>query len=141
MNETDIFKTRTSYKNYVLHILFGIIGLPFAGIGLIFLVGVWLTVKSADYRLTNERLFLRRGIIARNVDELELYRVRDVTFTQGLLQRIMGVGNVNVTSTDASTPVLTLRGVGAPEQIKEAIRTASRASRKAEGVRVAEYAH
>ena len=52
--------------------------------GVLLLLLVWIRVKSCSYRLTNERLFIRRGWLAKHVNELELYRVKDVVVDQGV---------------------------------------------------------
>ena len=71
---------------------------------LVFLL-VWIRVKSCHYRLTSQRLFVRRGWLAKHVDELELYRVKeDVVVDQGMLQRMLGFGTVTVLADDDTTP-------------------------------------
>src|SRR5262245_57574993 len=37
----------------------------------------WLQIKCRRYELTTERLRLRRGVLSRQTDEIELYRVKD----------------------------------------------------------------
>jgi uncharacterized membrane protein YdbT with pleckstrin-like domain len=51
-------------------------------LGVILLLLIWIRVKSCSYRLTNERLVSRRGWLAKHVNELELYRVKDVVVDQ-----------------------------------------------------------
>ena len=108
------------------------------GVGLLVWLGAWIAWKSAGYQLTNQRLFVRRGLIARKVQELELYRVTDVAFTQGVIERLFGIGTVSVVANDPTTPTLAMPGIADPETVKETIRTAYRRARRAEGVRVGE---
>ena len=104
--ETDIFKLSPVARAYPGQILFGLsfIGLavglviraqdfpwprwvalvPFA-LGVLLLLLVWIRVKSCSYRLTTQRLFVRRGWLAKHVNELELYRVKDVRTLKGNL--------------------------------------------------------
>ena len=100
---------------------------------------VWIRVKSSSYRLTNERLFVHRGWLAKHVDEMELYRVKDVVVNQSALQRLLGYGTITVLADDDSTPQLNLVDVGRPIAIKEMIRTQYRAARQREGVRPTEF--
>ena len=86
--------------------------------------------SSIRYRLTSQRLFLETGIFSRQKDELELVRVDDVNVTQNLFDRIFGVGNVIVHSTDATHPDLVIRGIDGPDEVKEHIREATRSLRK-----------
>jgi uncharacterized membrane protein YdbT with pleckstrin-like domain len=141
MEEQTLFEIKPSYKAYLGWIIPSAL-LVLAGIGLILLplvlLIVWITVSSTSYRLTNERLLVRSGWIAKSVQELELYRVQDVAMSQGILQRIFGVGSVSVVSIDKTTPRLSIKGIADPEAIKEQIRKTYRGARKAEGVRTSE---
>jgi len=73
------------------------------------------------------------------VNELELYRVKDVKVDQGGLQRLLGYGTVTVLSADDTTPETDLVGVAKPVTIKEMIRTQYRAARQREGVHPTEF--
>jgi membrane protein YdbS with pleckstrin-like domain len=88
---------------------------------------LWATMVrkvSMRYRLTSHRLFLEHGLIRREMSEVELIRVDDVSVSQNILQRIFNVGSVTVISTDASDPRAVLNGIEAPIKVKEMIRTA-----------------
>lgn len=107
--------------------------------GLILLLSVWGQVKAHAYRLTTQRLFVRHGLLARRVNELELYRVKDVVLDQGVMQRLLGYGTITVLADDDSTPSVHLVGVPGPAAVKETIRTHYRAARQREGVRPTEF--
>jgi uncharacterized membrane protein YdbT with pleckstrin-like domain len=108
-------------------------------LGLLVLLAVWIQKSSSSYRLTNQRLFVRRGWLAKNVNELELYRVEDVQVNQGVMERLLGYGTVTVLAADDTTPQVQLIGVSSPLAVKETIRTQYRAARKREGVRPTEF--
>ena len=107
--------------------------LPLAA-GLLPLLLVWIRVKSCRYRLTTQRLFIRRGWLAKRVNELELYRVKDVVVDQGVLERLLGYGTITVLAEDDTTPQVKLGGISGPTKVKEMIRTQYRAARRREGV-------
>ena len=88
--------------------------------------------------LTTERLRVVRGILSRSTEEVELTRVRDVSFDQSLTQRALGIGTVTVVGTDATAPVVVLHDVENPEQVKELIREAVRDQRRRHRVRQVE---
>src|SRR5262249_19843709 len=54
----------------------------------------WLTVKTTRYTLSNQRIQLESGVLSKEFDNLELYRVKDSTLTQSLLQRLVVVGTI-----------------------------------------------
>ena len=88
--------------------------------------------------LTTERLQVVRGLLSRSTEEVELTRVRDVSFEQSLAQRALGIGTVTVVGTDATAPTLVLHDVDEPEQVKELIRQAVRDQRRRHRVRQVE---
>lgn len=108
-------------------------------LGLLVLLWVWVAVKASSYRLTTQRLFARRGWLAKHVDELELYRVKDVVIDQGVLPRLLGYGTIAVVADDDTTPRMELVNIARPAEIKELIRTHYRAARQREGVRPTEF--
>lgn len=99
------------------------------------LPALWVTARflvarlSVRYRLTSERLFLERGILSREMSELELVRVDDVTVHQSLIERMVNVGKVTLATTDASDPGISLESIDRPLEVKETIRAAVRRQR------------
>jgi hypothetical protein len=88
--------------------------------------------------LTTERLRVVRGLLNRSTEEVELTRIRDVSFEQSLGQRALGIGTVTVVGTDATAPTVVLHDVDEPEQVKELIRQAVRDQRRRHRVRQVE---
>ena len=103
-------------------------------LGALMLLLLWVRLKSSRYRLTTQRLFVQRGWLARHVNELELYRVKDVVVSQGTVQRLLGYGTVTVVADDDTTPEVQLVNLTQPAALKEMIRTQYRAARQREGV-------
>jgi len=75
------------------------------GIGAVALVAtmIWFVVpllrwSTTSYELTTRRLRLRRGILSREGRDFPLIRISDVSFSHGLLDRILGCGRLVVES-------------------------------------------
>jgi hypothetical protein len=77
--------------------------------------------------------------LAKHVNELELYRVKDVVVDQGVLQRLLGYGTITVLADDDTTPEMRLVRISRPTKVKEMIRTYYRAARQREGVHPTEF--
>jgi len=135
--EDEIFLITPCAKAFIGRIIWGAILVPLV-IGIFILVGVWYRTIATKYRLTSQRFIVRRGLIARRVEELELYRIKDVSMQQGMIQRLLNYGSVLILSTDDSSPRILLEGISNPFQIKEQIRTRYRMARKTERIRAAE---
>ena len=69
--------------------------------------------------MSEDRLFSSIGFFNIRDEEILLYRIRDISIKRTLWQRIFGVGNVIVTSSDKSTPQLTLKNIKYPLDLKE----------------------
>lgn len=82
-----------------------------------------LPLSFTRYALSEDRLFLSVGLLNIQDEELLLYRVRDITTKRSLWQRIFGVGTVTVLSSDKSQPVLVMKNIKNPMQVKELLHT------------------
>ena len=80
-----------------------------------------LPLSFTRYALSEDRLFLKRGFFKVKFDELVLYRVRDISLSVNLWQRIFGVGTVTVLSSDKTNPELVLKNIRQPREVKELI--------------------
>ncbi|MFN9370134.1 MAG: PH domain-containing protein [Planctomycetia bacterium] len=71
------------------------------------LVWAWwkqAVVRHTSYELTTERLRVTHGILSLDVDDIELYRIKDIHVRQPILQRVCGLGSILVWSTDVTLP-------------------------------------
>lgn len=104
--------------------------------GVIALAWVWATILcvyrkiSVNYELTTQRLIHRHGIFIRTTDRIELIEVDDVSFTQGLIERMLNVGKIRVTSSDRSHPVLFMLGIDDVAKVSNQIDDARRTERR-----------
>ncbi len=80
-----------------------------------------MPLSFTRYALSEDRLFLSVGWLSVRDDEILLYRVRDISVSRTLGQRLFGVGTITVLSSDKSQPSLVLRNVKKPMQVKELI--------------------
>lgn len=95
----------------------------------------WLVVKTTVYTLTNERLVTSHGILTKVTDTLELYRVRDLQIVQPLFLRILGLQNVHVYATDATTASMLLGYLPTADNLGERLRKSVEECRAAKRVR------
>ena len=73
------------------------------------------------YTITDRRLNIKRGIIARKVQETRIQRVQNVNFSQGVYERAMQIGNVEFTTAGTEESNFVFAGVGQPEQVVEKV--------------------
>ena len=82
-----------------------------------------LPISFTKYSLSEDRLFRETGLLNLNEEEVLLYRVRDVSLSRSLWQRIVGVGTITVHSSDKTSPTLEVINVKDSKSVKELIFT------------------
>ena len=107
-----------------------------AGIGaavfLIVLVIGLLRRVGTHYVVTNERLHIRRGLIAKHVQETRMDRVQNVNTNQSIVERVLQIGTVDFDTAGSGDSDFAFRGVGQPERVVAAVvRTQHTASQPA----------
>lgn len=92
-----------------------------------------------SYAITNERLKIVKGMFSRDVENFELIRIQDIDLSQGVHERVMGIGDVAIKGHDASSPEVVLRNVKSPEAVYESLRKAWLEARKRHGLQFREF--
>lgn len=78
-----------------------------------------MPLSFTRYALSEDRLFLSKGFFNIKDEEILLYRIRDITTSRTLWQRLFGVGTVTVSSSDKTMPSLELKNIKKPLDVKE----------------------
>lgn len=85
----------------------------------------YLQTKNKVYELTSERIKISEGVFSKGTDTLELYRVKDLETRQPFLYRVVGIENVLLNTSDASSPSVLIhaipRGVGLGDKIRNQV--------------------
>jgi uncharacterized membrane protein YdbT with pleckstrin-like domain len=82
---------------------YGLYPLLLTAAALVIVLVVWFQNLAAKYEITPERLIIRRGIIFKSIDEIELYRIKDVRIDFSLINQLAGIGTLTVSSSDETT--------------------------------------
>ena len=92
-------------------------------IGGIYFAIALLRLRSILYTVTNQRVMIESGLLSKSLGEIDLRYVDDTQFVQTVVQRMLGIGDVTIVSSDKTSPVYVLRGIRDPRRIRELIRT------------------
>lgn len=71
------------------------------------------------YSMSEDRLFIKRGIFNLREDEVRLYRIKDLGLERNLVQRIFGLGTIRIVSSDSSLGNFELVNVKNSADVKE----------------------
>ncbi|RMB27506.1 PH (Pleckstrin Homology) domain-containing protein [Sphingomonas sp. PP-F2F-G114-C0414] len=108
-----------------------------AGVGFVIIGVRWLKNRSASYEITDQRLIIKRGILFKTIDEIELYRIKDVRLGYSLLNQMADIGTIILTSSDRTTSggEFTLRDIPMARDRREGLRKLVDRARQRRGVR------
>ncbi len=93
------------------------------------LVYLWRRL-GIHYELTTQRFIHRDGVMTRHTDRIEVIDISDVSYRQGPVERVFGVGTIVITSSDQSHPELTMLGIDQVGQVASLIDDTRRKERR-----------
>lgn len=98
--------------------------LIWAALILPFAYAIWrfLEVRSNLFELTSERLRVTRGVINQNIDEIELYRVKDSYMVRPWWMRLTGLASIVLETSDRSLRNLTIPAIHGGVELRELLR-------------------
>ncbi len=76
---------------------------------------------ATTYTITNRRLNIKRGIIAKEVQETRLERVQNVNYRQSVYQRLMQIGDVDFDTAATDDYNFVFAGVADPADVVHAV--------------------
>ena len=145
MAETRVDQFRTSTGRWLYGSLAGLGTslLCFVGIGFVIVLVRWLQALATTYEVTDQRLIVRRGLLMKTIDEIELYRIKDVRLDYSLLNQMADIGTITLTSTDRTTgdTQFVLRDVPMARERREGLRGLVERARQRRGVRALDVDH
>ncbi|HLL31101.1 MAG TPA: PH domain-containing protein [Allosphingosinicella sp.] len=112
-------------------------------VALLIVLWKWFENMAARYDVCPDRLIVREGIFIKSLDEVELYRVKDVRLDFSLINQMAGIGTITVTSSDQTTrdAPLILRHVERAAHRREELRRLVEAARQKRRVREIDMMH
>ena len=96
---------------------------------------IYLRTRFTVYEVTDQRIKLKTGILNQEIDECELYRVRDYKVVKPFFQRIFGLGRIELITSDRSNSGINLNGIKDPENLYNLIRDNVEKIRRKTGTR------
>lgn len=121
----------------------GTLLLCLVGVGLIIVLVKWVQNLATTYEVTEERLILHKGIINKSIDEIELYRIKDVRIDFSLINQWADIGTITISSSDETTRDgdLVIPYVEQARARREKLRDLVNAARSLRGVREIDMVH
>jgi membrane protein YdbS with pleckstrin-like domain len=95
----------------------------------------YIHLHAIEYVVTNQRVRVISGIFSKDIQEIELFRVKDTQANQSFILRLFGLGTIIIISGDANHPRIVLTGVPRAIELREQLRTEVMTLRQRFGVR------
>jgi membrane protein YdbS with pleckstrin-like domain len=94
-----------------------LIGLFIIMFDMVWIMGKMAVLKSKFYKLTPERLESHTGIVAKHVNNIDLFRVTDYKMERTFLDQLMGIGTIKLYTSDKSDPEFELIKIKNPQKV------------------------
>lgn len=108
-------------------------------IPLVWIVWRFLVVRCQTFELTNERLRVSNGVINQQIDEVELYRVKDILVVRKWWMRMTGLGTIHLDTSDRSMPKIDIPAISDSLELRESLRKKVEAMRDKKRVREMDF--
>ena len=100
------------------------------GLGIVIVVGLILFYKAWKIRMTHyevsaDRIEYGEGIFDRKVDNLDMFRIVDIKLRRNILDCVVGVGTVILTTSDKSHPEFEFKKIKNSRELYDTIKKAS----------------
>lgn len=134
MSEKTIWEGSPSQFDNAFSYIFLLL-ISFLVVPLFIIFWKWLSTRMTITEITNQRLIKRTGVLNRQIDEVELYRIKDYRLDRPLSLRIFGLSNISLVTSDELNPTVTIRAVRDGEALRNTIRSLVEKRREEKGVR------
>jgi uncharacterized membrane protein YdbT with pleckstrin-like domain len=143
-DEEVVFEGHPSWRALLAFYIYGVVAVVLVGVVLDLAVGTGIGIAGAvvllllvlligfvrrmatTYMVSNQRLYIRRGIFSRHVQQTRVDRIQNVNTDQSLLQRILFVGTVDFDTAGTDDSDFKFVGIGNPSRVAVAVDKALR---------------
>jgi len=99
----------------------------------------WFALKCYKYKLTEERLILTTGVFSKQIEELELYRIRDYSVLQPFFLRLFALGTIILKTSDKTLADVSIIAIKNFIDVKDKIRERVEILRKEKDIKEIDY--
>lgn len=134
-----VYRGRPSLRNFIARLALGTFAFLLAVLllvpaetrlgGWLFLLAslacvgsAYLKVLSSAFTVTRTHASQRHGLIARRISEVALADVRNIQVNQGVIQRVLEIGDVGISTAGQSGLEVVFRGIAEPQSVADRIR-------------------
>lgn len=109
------------FRNHPIGFIITLVLIGFYGIGLFILVIWYLNNKASKLTITERELLYEKGLLSKERSELTINSVRTTKVKQSFINRIFGVGKIEIYSA-GDFPEIVVTGLPNPNKVREIIK-------------------
>lgn len=97
------------------------------------------------YRLVKDKenkwckIYSEIGLLYTSLDEINLYRIKDIALHQSLFDKMFGTGTITLYSNDSAAPVFHIYHIADPYKLRSMLSAMIEEQRNLHGVKVTEF--
>jgi membrane protein YdbS with pleckstrin-like domain len=84
-----------------------------------------VALRGHRYTVSNQRIKVENGVFSKSLAEVDVRTIDDITFRQSFVERLSGVGEIAIRSSDPTNPRIRLIGIPDPRSVRELIRNSA----------------
>lgn len=89
--------------------------------GLLSAIRTYLNWIRLLYVITDEEIYVKHGLVSRDVTQVRLTRVQNTAYSQSIVERLLSYGDIKVFTAGTSTEDLVFKSVPHPERVKRTL--------------------
>jgi len=118
---TEIYKAHPAmFRAHPFWFILFVLLIAAFGIGLLILLYWYIKTRATALTVTDHELLYEKGILSKERLAVSLRHVRSVQVNQGFINRILGVGTIEI-KTAGDEPEFTVDDLPDPHEVREAI--------------------
>lgn len=94
-----------------------------------------IVTYNTNYSITDQRFIMGRGVFHRRYEEIELFRIRDISIKRTFVMRLFGLGSILIYSRDMTHPESKIKAIGSPFKVADLLRKNIYEAKEARGLR------
>lgn len=102
-------------------VLLGIPLIPVLGLGLLIMLGAYLSVENTFFVVTTQGVYHKSGVLSRDVQKIGFDKIQNISYSQGVFGNFFGYGNVDISTAGGSGVEMRFRSIGDPKDVQQKI--------------------
>lgn len=120
-DEEVLWQGEPRMKSILPAVVIGVPLIPMLGMGVLIIIGAYLSVKNTSFVVTNQGLYKKQGVLSRNVQKIGFDKVQNISFSQGITGNYFDYGNIEISTAGGSGVEMRFNSIDQPREVEQII--------------------